>query len=173
MMQQSEEWLSRVGQLVRPSQIIAAALMSGVLVFVIISVVVRGGELTAQIGMLTLLAAFFAVVMAVASTVAIPVIDGAARRKIPLEASNAEEWMAASRELAQAFQMRTILSFALLEGAAFFNLVVVLIDGSIPSLGIAAALLMLMATRFPTRLKFVSWLERQVRAAKEEQTVAR
>ncbi len=172
-MEQSQDWLKRVGRLVQPSQLIAAGLMSGALVFAFIAVIVRGGALAARTGMLTLLAAFFAVVTAVASTVAIPIIDGAARRKIPLEASEATEWMAATAELAQAFQMRTILSFALIEGAAFFNLVVVLIDGSILSLGIAAALVALMAIRFPTRLKFVSWLERQVQAAKEERTVAR
>ena len=76
--------------------------------------------------------------------------------------------MAATAELAQAFQIETIVTYAIYEGAGFFNLIVVILEGGLLPLAVAGVILLLMAARFPTRLKFVSWLERQVRTAKEE-----
>ena len=100
--------------------------------------------------------------------------DRGARQKIPLdEATNEDDWIKATSELAQAFQVRTIITYATTEGAAFFNLIVVFVHGDLLPLVVAAILVTLMIVRFPTRLKFVSWLEDQVRTAKEEKAVGR
>lgn len=168
-MDRSEEWLKQIGKLVLPTQMIAAGLISGLLAFAVIAVAMRGGALLAAPGLMAKLAAGYAIASVGASMLIAPLIERAARRKIPIdEAASSEEWMAATAELAQAFQIETIVTYAVYEGAGFFNLIVVILEGGLLPLSVAGIILLLMVARFPTRLKFVSWLERQVRTAKDE-----
>ena len=168
-MDRSEAWLKRIGELVLPTQMIAAGLISGLLVFGVVAVSLRGGALLAAPSLMAKVAAAYAILSVGISMVIAPILERAARKKIPIaDESTAEEWMAATTELAQAFQVETIVTYAIYEGAGFFNLVIVMVEGGLLPLLIAAIVLLLMAARFPTRLRFVSWLQRQVRTAKEE-----
>jgi hypothetical protein len=56
-----------------------------------------------------------------------------------------------------------IVTLALLEGAAFFNLISVMIEHHVISLIAAIALLGLMAVRFPSRTKVSWWVQDRLR----------
>lgn len=59
------------------------------------------------------------------------------------------------------YQARMIIRFALLEGAAFFNLVAVIIEHHWWNLAAAGALAFLMLLMFPTRTRVEQWIETQ------------
>lgn len=59
------------------------------------------------------------------------------------------------------YQARMIIRFALLEGAAFFNLVAVIIEHHWWNLAAAGALAFLMLLMFPTRTRVDQWIETQ------------
>jgi hypothetical protein len=59
------------------------------------------------------------------------------------------------------YQTRMIIRFALLEGAAFFNLVAVIIEHHWWNLAAAGALAFAMLLMFPTRTRVEQWIETQ------------
>jgi hypothetical protein len=61
------------------------------------------------------------------------------------------------------YRMQLIITLAFLEGAAFFNLVSVMIEHHVISLIAAIVLLGLMAVRFPTRTKVSWWVQDRLR----------
>ena len=61
-------------------------------------------------------------------------------------------------------QTKTIVALALVEGAAFFVLIVVIVSKSDDMLGLVCASFCIMTAHFPTKLKLARWLEEQQRA---------
>jgi membrane protein YdbS with pleckstrin-like domain len=61
------------------------------------------------------------------------------------------------------YQTRLIVSMALLEGAAFFNLVAYLIEGQVVNVAVAFVLLVLMMIQFPSRRRVEDWVEAELR----------
>lgn len=61
-------------------------------------------------------------------------------------------------------QTKTIVALALVEGAAFFVLIVVIVSKSFAMLGVVCASFCFMTAHFPTKLKLARWLEEQQRA---------
>jgi hypothetical protein len=59
------------------------------------------------------------------------------------------------------FQSRLIVGMAMLEGAAFMQVIAYFVEGMPLSLGVALGLLVVMLTRFPTRLGVESWIAEQ------------
>jgi hypothetical protein len=57
------------------------------------------------------------------------------------------------------YQTRLIISLAMLEGCAFFALIVFMVEGRWEAIGLAGFLLLIMALNFPTESKFVQWVE--------------
>ena len=60
-------------------------------------------------------------------------------------------------------QTKMILAMAPIEGAAFFNLIAYIITKSLIPPAVVAGLLMVMAVHFPSKLKLARWLEDQQR----------
>ena len=60
-----------------------------------------------------------------------------------------------------AAQTKMIIEDALLEGACFFNLIVVMVSRSMIPAGIVGGLFFLLAANFPTKGKLANWLEEQ------------
>ena len=58
-------------------------------------------------------------------------------------------------------QTKMIIAMALVEGAAFFNLIAFIITKSLIPPGVVAGLLGVMAIHFPTKIKLARWLEEQ------------
>jgi hypothetical protein len=100
--------------------------------------------------LLSLLAAFFAAVAIVVRQVVLGLMSG---RAIP---HNNEPTVPASLRL---FQTRMIVGLALLEGAAFFNLVAFMTEGHWWTLIVVAVLLVWMLASFPTHGRLKQWIE--------------
>ncbi len=61
-------------------------------------------------------------------------------------------------------QTKTIVALALIEGAAFLALIVVIVSKSFATMSVASASFCFMMAHFPTKLKLARWLEEQQRA---------
>jgi hypothetical protein len=71
------------------------------------------------------------------------------------------------------FQTKTIISAALLDGAAFLNIVAFLLGGSPIALGLGLLLALAIAAMFPRTSRVVEWIEGQRRLMAEEKLLAR
>ena len=157
--------------MVRTGQIICGALMMGVLMFTLVVCVMRFGSAGQQVDqpadqpraeslLLPGVAAAFAAILLVVRMVVLPSVvrDGlkqtAARKPI-------EELR--KIDLYGVYQTRMIVGCAMLEGAAFLNIIAFLMAGQIWTLGIVGLLLALMALMFPTIDKVDSWADEQLR----------
>ena len=140
--------VTKRGQVVRQCQILSAALIMGVVIFMIIAVGLvqignfEGGDLG---GIFIAVGGVFAMAMLVASTVLKNSIKAPA---------NADE-----QTLLQVFSGRNLLQKAPLEGAAFLNILAYIVEQSIWSLGIATILLAAMLSTFPTRTRLDHFIE--------------
>jgi hypothetical protein len=91
-----------------------------------------------------------------------------ARRMLQAGGGNETSWLLGG------LQSRAIVRAALLEGAAFFNIIAYQIEGQTFSLAIAVGLLLGIATTIPFRRSTEEWLERELRLQRDaEQLVAR
>lgn len=149
----------------RVMQIIAIALMMGVLSFLGIVLVVTKGEVFGQKGptLITSIAAVFAGMMVVAHVVVPSIIA-----KTHLRMLNGSDQTNSSPEnriasLVSVYQIRLIVGLALLEGAAFFNLVALMLGKHVLSTVMTAVLLCLMLLKFPTRTKVSWWVQDRMR----------
>ena len=145
---------------VRVMQIICGALMMGVIWFAAIAIYIKVGQPAAGKVILAYLAAGAAAVCVVARLF-VPsqiVRDGII---LLLKARQPEDL--SRRDLYPVCQTHMIVACALLEGAAFFNLVSYMVEGQVWTLAIVAALLALMASSFPTLEKVNSWADDQLR----------
>jgi hypothetical protein len=73
-----------------------------------------------------------------------------------------------TRSLLGIMQNHTILSAALIESAAFFNLIAFMLERHTVNLFMAIILIAAIATYFPTSAGVTDWLERQGRRLREE-----
>ncbi len=143
-------------QMVFVMQIIAFALIQGVLIFLLIAVFITQGNQPQQ-GQLTIIGIAFAVLALV----------GQAFVRLQLEFSKVEKetYDPRSDEALLAFvpvyQTELIIKLALLEGAAFFNGVAYLLEINWWSLAAMGALLAVMCFSFPTRPRITRWIERR------------
>ena len=149
--------------LVRTMQIVAAALMLGVLVFLGIVLVITQGDVSGKPELMTMMAAGFGALMIVSHFV-IPAIS------VKLHLRQAAAELTAKKtdddkrvRMYGIYQAQLTIGFALLEGAAFFNLIAMSAENSVVSLGVVILLLGLMAVKFPTRDKVSFWVENKLR----------
>ena len=138
---------------IHTSQVIAGALMFAVTVFGVIAVIIGGTVQPATPIMAYLAVAFAAQVIALRFFVPGLVV------KSQLEALKDEGTSSIEEKLQGLFQTRMIIGMALLEGAAFFNLIAYIIEGQWFSLVTAGFLLLLMGMMFPTVRALESWIE--------------
>lgn len=146
---------------IKTIQIIAAALIMGVVIFAGFAVVIQSGaEADPQdegIPILLIAASVFTVMELGARQVMMMVFD----KKLKQEIEEYRGDQSSAEQFLGLFQTRTIISFALCEGAAFFGVIVYIIEGHPGGLGLAGFLVALMAISFPTENKFRSWVRSQ------------
>lgn len=137
----------------RPMQIISLALPAGVVLFALVAVVLLGSLRQPPAGpLISLLGAGFAAMMVVARFVLPNLLF---RPQVP-EGETLDVDSACN-----IYQTRLIVALALLEGAAFFNLVALILEHHWWSLAIAGGLVLLMLGDFPTRTRIQHWIETQ------------
>jgi hypothetical protein len=147
-----------VQQAVRGCQIITFALLQGTLVFGVIAAFIGGGDFSGQPTILTWMGVGFAGLMAVNHILVPRLMTAAAFRN----AAATDEQGRRDAALG-AYRVQLIVAMALLESAAFFCLIAYIIDKSIYAFAAAAALLVLMAVRFPTASSMQFWVENRIR----------
>lgn len=161
-------------KVLRIMQIIAGALIVGVLSFAGVAsfVVFRMPQAAPPAArqnatdVLMYLGLAGAVLMVVASfsipnLLANAMVKGIAKMAQSSTASGSKELFG---RLLMAAQTRMIVALALIEGAAFFNLVAFIVTRSLIPPAVVAGLLAVMAIHFPTKIKLARWLEEQQRA---------
>lgn len=142
-----------IDQRLRLMQIIAGALIMGVVMFALITTLALGALNEAPTN--TIIAYIGAVFAAV--SVAVHLFVPEAMAAAALKASSNRD----VETLCGIYQTRMIVALAMLEGAAFFNVVALIIAHTWWSLVIAGALLLLMLARIPTRTGVEHWIETQ------------
>lgn len=152
-------------QQLRVMQIIAVALMMGVLSFFGVVLVITEGDVFGQQGpaLITTIAAVFAGMMIVAHAVIPSIIANAQLRISNKNVEAGETLEARTSSIVNVYQVQLIIALALLEGAAFFNLIGLMIGKHFLSTLLVVALLLLMLLKFPTRTKVTWWVEDRMR----------
>ena len=152
-------------QQLRVMQIIAGALMMGVITFLGVVLVITKGNVLGQgnPGIVTMIAAGFAGLMIVNHLVIPSIITKARLNQIKSQDSDGQNSELKLASLLGIYRMQLIITLAFLEGAAFFNLVSVMIEHHVISLIAAVVLLGLMAVRFPSRTKVLWWVQDRLR----------
>lgn len=155
-------------------RIISAALISGVIVFLVVVLFViksdpqPGSPLLTYIGLgFGALALVFAFVIPglIGGSIKQALIDG---KRVDLPAQfKAPEEVGIVGNLLFLFQTRLIIGYAFLEGAAFFNLVAYMIERQDVSLAVVGLLLAGMLVQFPSRGKLEGWLAAETRSIDE------
>ncbi|MEM1061654.1 MAG: hypothetical protein AAF532_09935 [Planctomycetota bacterium] len=144
------------GTQVRTIQIIVAALVVGCVTFGGIACVIAGDDLAfREFGVLAIVATAFAAGAVVVSTVVRVVFDKQADRDAPQPAD----------KLLSLFQNRAIVSAAVLEGATFLNLIVVIVENNAASLVTAGVLIAIMLIRLPTKRGIAEWVAKRLDAS--------
>lgn len=136
---------------VRQMQILAGALIAAVTTFGGIALAVGGLPVAANgLPMISTVGAAFTALQIILVLVLPPIL----RQRAIQSSASGDAWVAAYRS-------GMMFAFALLEGAAFFNLVAYITEKQWWSLAIVGGLLLMMLARFPTYSKLSQWIETQ------------
>lgn len=173
-------------------RIIVLALATGVVAFAIAAIVIRMQQAAAPAndadGLLTILGIAAAPVAFLLSRFLPILIVAKARGQIasgqygvPAEPSSRETTGPQSSlvqlgddgKLFTVYQTKTIIAAALLDGAAFLNIVAFLLGGSPIALGLGLLLALAIASLFPRVSRVVEWIEGERRLMAEEKLLAR
>jgi hypothetical protein len=153
---------NRLGSVLLRLQITIAALVAGCTIFLVIAVCTSGLAAGARgqplVGYVAL--AFGAVALLGRTT--FPGIVVAAGRRQVLRVHAEADAAATADSLCRLYSTKTIMGGAIIEGATFFLLVAYLVEGWLPSLIAAGALIVVLALHMPTRSRLGHWLEDQL-----------
>lgn len=138
---------------IRQLRLITAALIAGVFFFGMV-VGVSGAFQKPPAGqVVSLLGAAGAVVSVVMNFIVPPIMA----RKLLDRSSNPTTL----DPLFDAYQLKQTVAMALLEGAAFFNLIACMVEHNLWSVGVVVTLVLIMLANWPTRTRILQWIEAQ------------
>lgn len=147
----------------RAIQIIAAALMLGVMVFLGVVLVITAGRIDGQPEMITMIAAGFAFLMLVNHFLIPSIMVKAQLRQAALSGIDQKSEGEKIQACCGIYQTQFIAGFALLEGAAFFNIVALMMEHCVAAIAVVTLLLLVMVAKFPTRDKVSIWVQHKLR----------
>lgn len=168
-MRDDENLEQSISEIVRVSQIIVAAMVTGTLLFagVVLTVFVDHEEV-AENGVMSSVGLVLGLFALMAQSV---VSKSAANAGVRGWMKRGGESLAA---LAPIHQVKTIIAAAICEGAAFVNLIFYgFLDPSPWLLAMAGLLILATATKFPTVGGVADWCRRQARSARENAALRR
>lgn len=158
------ERIPNLDSTLRAMRIIAIGLILGVLVLASAAlVVVHGGGQPAQPqGQIVSLVMVGIVVAELVPFALVPVMVHAGspqiQQAVTADSDSSDD---ESRVHLAVYQTRTILRYALCEGAAFANLIAYMVEHNWWSLAVAGGLVFIMLAMFPSRIRLEHWLETQ------------
>jgi hypothetical protein len=155
-------------------RIISAALISGVIVFLVVVLFVIKSDPKPGSPLLTYMGLVFGALALVFAFIVPGLIGGSIKqalvdgKRVDLPGQfKASPEVGIIGNLLFLFQTRLIIGHAILEGAAFFNLVAYMLERQDVSLAIVGLLVGAMLVKFPTRGKVESWLADETRSIDE------
>lgn len=137
----------------------------GIMTFAVIAIFLRSGKDPSD-GILHFVALGVAAAATAASFI-VPAIhskNAAAIASDPKKHQSTHEQVAS---LAGVFQVKTIITCAIIEGAAFFNLVAYYVEGHKVSLFTGAAFIALILVQVPTQHRITSWIGNALRGSRD------
>ena len=149
-------------QMIRTSQNIAISLRGGLVMFALVAISVDH-KAALDSSLISNLGAGFAALEIVLQFIVPTLIVNGQITKLknrPVASGRHPDY---SKTLAGLFQQKMVIGMALLQGAAFFNLVAFMSEHQMFSLGIVGFLLLLMVMMFPTLSRFENWAEEMQR----------
>jgi hypothetical protein len=183
---QDSHWQDELTPILRQLQIITGALVAGTLFFMVIILAFTGGQFqTADFPILSYTATGFAFVVLTVRAVVPGFIVSKGRKMIArgtlqLPSGGLSPIIAGSLQRAgdagklwMALQTSTIVSAALLEGAAFCSLIAYLVGQSPLSFMIAIALIVGVSLHIPSRSRITRWTEDQLAKLEQERQFGR
>jgi len=147
---------------VRGMQIVAAALMMGVLIFLGVVLIATEGNLTGKPELLTMMGAGFGF-LGIVNCIVIPGMISKAHLKQAAAGLLQKTEQEKVNQVIGAYRSQMIVGLALLEGAAFFNLTAMIVDHCAASIAVVVLLMGLMLVKFPTRDKVSFWVQDKLR----------
>ncbi len=151
--------MPNINQQIRVMQIVAGALIMGVVMFGAVAAVVVGGDHADDPGLLTWIAVGFGVNQLVLRTIIPTAIAKSSVQKIAGELQDDD---VSRNRLVGIYQTQMIIGMALLEGGAFLGLVAYIAQKHVFALGVAGVLAAVMAATFPARMRVEGWMRRQL-----------
>ena len=152
--------------------IIFGALFFGVLVFSVVSLIVRinGGEevFNMEVGFIAKLGIAFACLVLIPSFVVPVFVRRSTMKEVSKKFVGRFAEPGAAAHCFAGIQTSMIVGLALLEGAAFFNLIGYLIEGSVGNIFAVAVLLTVMFIRIPLPGRVEQWVSNMLDDAKLE-----
>ena len=148
---------------VRGMQIIAFALMMGVLIFMGITLVITQAQFNGPVEIMTMIGLGFAGLMAVNHVVIPKIIVATQLNQFRATTSSETASDQKVKRLIGIYRTGLILAMAMLEGAAFFNLIALMLDRSPASLAVVAVLIFMMAFQFPMTTRVTWWIHNELR----------
>lgn len=171
-------WRENPAAVVRVLQIIVAAMVAGLMLFLAIAVFMPTNQPEGE-PILTYIAAGFAA-LAVLARLAVPrAVVAQGRRKVVQQLATESSSDSAStsgdieNKIAALLMTKTIIGAAILEGATLFLLIAHLVEKSPITLGLAVALIVSMALQLPTQSSAADWIDNQRRLIEEERAFVR
>ncbi|MEQ9410526.1 MAG: hypothetical protein RIK87_22515 [Fuerstiella sp.] len=152
-----------VEQMALQLKIITLALVSGAVVFMGIALFISKGALVGEPDLLAWIGIGFAALQAVIHVVVPNMVANQALNAISSRQLQEADMEARMLLVTPVFLQRHIIACALLEGAAFFNIVAYIVSEFWGSLAVAAACIVLMLLKFPTASTVQWWAQDQVR----------
>lgn len=144
-------------------KIITIAMLAGVLVFLGISLMLSQGELGTEPEILSWVGIGFFALMLIQQLIIPPILTRNALKAISSESLRQAEPADRLRMVLPAFRTSHIVACAMIEGAAFLNIVVYIIDKFVGNLAAAAVGVVVLALKLPTSTKVQWWAEERVR----------
>ncbi len=164
----------------RVAQIIVGALAFGVVAFMVVAFLVSGGlkplrtELTISVLMAIISIALLVARLIVPALTTRNECQKIGRRTKSSSPPGSPETSAHDQEkLLGAYLSRTIVAAAILEAAAFLNLVAFFMEGQVYSLLLAGFMIFCILAGFPTRGRLASWLVDKTRLLDEIRSLPR
>ncbi len=144
---------------VRGMQIVTAGLLIGVTAFMVIAVVMTGGQFDTEPEFMFWFGLGFAAISFVVHLVVAAVIRRQQLALLKPEDIRGLDADVQPERLIGIYRGTHIIACALLEGAAFLNIICYLTEGFVGSLGVALLLALCILARFPTAPRIHSWIK--------------
>jgi len=182
---QDQQWPAELTPYLRTMRIIVFAMATGCIFFLVVTQVIGfGGPKQAAPPIITYTACLFAATVVFMRFVVPGIVVAAGRKNLvremiaraddfefPTDVGDLFKSPEFGNKLCGLLQTKTIISVALLEGAAFFSLIAYMIEGTPLSIIVAVALIIGIMLHFPTRARMIDWIERQLQNIQGERGV--